>query len=167
MSRRTTSWSDVKTNLRDVELPGVLGLVQDLNAASKDKKVFLCARFGLGDNVLRGSRRWSVTSTSRIRQCPSQVGLTDQPLNVPFHTCELIRCLRWPIRVEYMNPNHEKFLVNDGLKVIKPQCHHCRHWTVGTLTCKAFPEGIPQGVLMNVIDHRKPIEGDGGIVFEQ
>ena len=61
---------------------------------------------------------------------------------------------------------HEKFVADEGLKIIKPQCHDCKHWTGGTLTCKAFPEGIPLGILMNTIDHRKPIEGDGGIIFE-
>lgn len=46
------SWSDVKTRLADLDRAGLLGLVQDLYAASKDNKAFLHARFGLGDDPL-------------------------------------------------------------------------------------------------------------------
>ena len=46
------SWSDVKTKLADFDRAGLLGLVQDLYAASKDNKAFLLARFGLGDDPL-------------------------------------------------------------------------------------------------------------------
>lgn len=46
------SWSDVKTKLTDFDRAGLLGLVQDLYAASKDNKVFLHTRFGLGDDPL-------------------------------------------------------------------------------------------------------------------
>jgi len=53
MSKKTTpSWSDVKTKLTDVDRTGLIGLVQDLYAASKDNKAFLHARFGLGDDPL-------------------------------------------------------------------------------------------------------------------
>jgi hypothetical protein len=47
------SWSDVKTKLADFDRAGLLGLVQDLYAASKDNKAFLHARFGLGNDVLK------------------------------------------------------------------------------------------------------------------
>jgi len=33
-------------------------------------------------------------------------------------------------------------------------------------TCAAFPDGIPQGIWDNKVDHRVPIAGDHGIVFE-
>lgn len=46
------SWSDVKANLSDFDRAGLLVLVQDLYAASKDNKAFLHARFGLGDDPL-------------------------------------------------------------------------------------------------------------------
>ncbi len=46
------SWSDVKTRLADFDRAALLGLVQDLYAASKDNKVFLHARFGLGEDPL-------------------------------------------------------------------------------------------------------------------
>jgi hypothetical protein len=47
------SWSDVKGKLTDFDRAGLIGLVQDLYAASKDNQAFLHARFGLGDDVLK------------------------------------------------------------------------------------------------------------------
>jgi len=47
------SWSDVKAKLGDFERAGLIGLVQDLYAASKDNRAFLHARFALGDDVLK------------------------------------------------------------------------------------------------------------------
>lgn len=47
------SWSDVKARLADVDRAGLLGLVQDLYAASKDNKDFLHTRFALGDDPLK------------------------------------------------------------------------------------------------------------------
>jgi hypothetical protein len=52
LTKTTPSWSDVKTKLVDFDRAGLLGLVQDLYAASKDNKAFLHARFGLGDDPL-------------------------------------------------------------------------------------------------------------------
>lgn len=51
-AKTTPSWSDLKTQLADFDRAGLLGLVQDLYAASKDNKAFLHARFGLGDDPL-------------------------------------------------------------------------------------------------------------------
>ena len=55
MSPKKTSstWADVKAKLADFDRVGLLGLVQDLYAASKDNQTFLHARFGLGDDVLK------------------------------------------------------------------------------------------------------------------
>lgn len=33
------------------------------------------------------------------------------------------------------------------------------------MTCKAFPEGIPDTILLEGNPHDKPVEGDGGITF--
>lgn len=53
-ARKTApSWSDVKTRLGDFDRAGLIGLVQDLYAASKDNQTFLHARYGLGDDVLK------------------------------------------------------------------------------------------------------------------
>src|SRR3954470_7048992 len=46
------SWSDVKARLAEFDRAGLLGLVQDLYAASKDNQAFLHTRFGLGGDVL-------------------------------------------------------------------------------------------------------------------
>ncbi len=43
------SWSDIKARLADFDRAGLLGLVHDLYAASKDNQNFLHARFGVGD----------------------------------------------------------------------------------------------------------------------
>ena len=51
-TKTTPSWSDVKTKLAEFDRAGLLGLVQDLYAASKDNKAFLHTRFGLGDDPL-------------------------------------------------------------------------------------------------------------------
>lgn len=55
MSKRkaTPTWSDVKAKLTDFDRAGLIGLVQDLYAASKDNQAFLHARFALGDDVLK------------------------------------------------------------------------------------------------------------------
>lgn len=47
------SWSDVKAKLADFDRVGLIALVQDLYAASKDNQAFLHARFALGDDVLK------------------------------------------------------------------------------------------------------------------
>lgn len=47
------TWNDVKIKLADFDRSGLLGLVQDLYAASKDNENFLHARFGLGGDVLK------------------------------------------------------------------------------------------------------------------
>jgi hypothetical protein len=52
-TRKAPSWSDVKDKLAGFDRPGLIGLVQDLYAASKDNQAFLHARFGLGDDVLK------------------------------------------------------------------------------------------------------------------
>ncbi len=51
--KNTASWSDVKSKLTDFDRAGLLGLLQDLYAASKDNQAFLHARLSLGDDVLK------------------------------------------------------------------------------------------------------------------
>ena len=53
--------------------------------------------------------------------------------------------------------------------VIAVQCFNCIH--LGSknskgLTCKAFPDIIPEKIIDNKFDHREPYEGDNGIQFE-
>jgi len=51
--KASPSWSDVKGKLTAIDRAGLVGLVQNLYAASKDKKVFLRAGFELCDDVLK------------------------------------------------------------------------------------------------------------------
>ncbi len=52
-TQKKPTWSDLKRHLADLDQNALLGLVQDLYAASKDNQAFLHARFGLGENVLK------------------------------------------------------------------------------------------------------------------
>lgn len=48
-----------------------------------------------------------------------------------------------------------------------PQCFRCKHLFGGAAyNCDAFPTGIPEAILTNDHDHRKPYDGDHGIRFE-
>jgi len=52
-AKRQLTWSDVKAKLADFDRPGLVELVQDLYAASKDNRAFLHARFSLSGDTLR------------------------------------------------------------------------------------------------------------------
>tara|TARA_X000001382_G_scaffold111905_1_gene88926 strand:+ start:695 stop:946 length:252 start_codon:yes stop_codon:yes gene_type:complete len=45
-------------------------------------------------------------------------------------------------------------------------CDLCKHLNDDNITCKAFPEGIPNDIHTSVIDHRNPFPGDNGVIFE-
>lgn len=47
-----------------------------------------------------------------------------------------------------------------------PQCFDCRHYR-DDYRCAAFPAGIPDDILTNAADHRRPHPGDHGIRFEE
>ncbi len=47
------SWIEIKAKLADFDRAGLLRLLQDLYAASKDNQAFLHARLSLGDDVLK------------------------------------------------------------------------------------------------------------------
>lgn len=57
---------------------------------------------------------------------------------------------------------------------IPVQCASCKHYRglkpVGEWdtqqVCDAFPDGIPEELLVGDVDHRKPYPGDNGIRFE-
>ena len=51
--KSSPSWSDVKVKLNDFDRAGLIDLVQDLYAASKDNQIFMHARFELGGDVLK------------------------------------------------------------------------------------------------------------------
>lgn len=50
-----------------------------------------------------------------------------------------------------------------------PICMSCKHFdrAADDLSCAAFPDGIPDAIIENRLDHRQPIDGDNGIQFEQ
>ena len=41
----------------------------------------------------------------------------------------------------------------------------CINYT-GDLKCLAFPEGIPEEILLGKVGHKEPYDGDHGIQFE-
>lgn len=61
-TKSAPGWSDVKTKLADFDRAGLIGLVQDLYAASKDNQAFLHARFALGGDVLKPYKAVNVES---------------------------------------------------------------------------------------------------------
>lgn len=50
--KKKPTWSDLKRQLADLGRRAMLGLIQDLYAASKNNQAFLHARFALGEDVL-------------------------------------------------------------------------------------------------------------------
>lgn len=52
------------------------------------------------------------------------------------------------------------------MQPVSPPCATCRHRIFGDV-CEAFPGGgIPPDILSGENDHRKPVDGDGGIRYE-
>jgi hypothetical protein len=45
-------------------------------------------------------------------------------------------------------------------------CYDCKRFDQRTMTCEAYPDGIPQEIFDNEWDHRLPKPGDHGIQFE-
>jgi len=57
------------------------------------------------------------------------------------------------------------------MSIKPPICEWCKHLNRDPestdYTCKAFPGGIPEAIVLSMVDHRKPIEGDHGTQFTQ
>lgn len=48
-------------------------------------------------------------------------------------------------------------------------CETCKHFNANVVhmeVCTAYPEGIPKVIMLNEVDHRKPVGGDHGIQYE-
>jgi hypothetical protein len=52
-AKSNPTWSDLKTNLSNFDQIGMMALVQDMYALSKENQAFLHARFGLGADPLK------------------------------------------------------------------------------------------------------------------
>lgn len=55
------------------------------------------------------------------------------------------------------------------IDLFRSQCFVCRNSRGiehGQEVCLAFPDGIPNVVLHGITDHRRPIDGDGGVHFQ-
>lgn len=46
-------------------------------------------------------------------------------------------------------------------------CWGCERFREDGTTCDAFPDGIPESILLGGADHREPVDGDHGMQFEQ
>ena len=54
-------------------------------------------------------------------------------------------------------------------KIIKAetiQCSLCKHCYDSSFDCKAYPNGIPEEILIGKHDHKYPYSDDNGIIFE-
>lgn len=49
-----------------------------------------------------------------------------------------------------------------------PICYLCKNFKPDKPdpVCRAFPEGIPEGILLGRVNHTKPVSGDHGIQYE-
>ena len=49
-----------------------------------------------------------------------------------------------------------------------PICLRCARFDrdADNLACEAFPEKIPNDIIMNGADHRSPVQGDQGLLFD-
>ena len=98
------TWSDVKARLAEFDRAGLIDLVQDLYAASRDNQAFLHARFALGGDVLKPYKaaitRWlwpdmfkaQDTSVSKAKQAISDyrkaIGRPDGLTELMVFYCE-------------------------------------------------------------------------------
>ena len=67
--------------------------------------------------------------------------------------------------------DQEENIADRQIKALKNRlsgfsCLKCKHLNKDEISCKAFPDVIPQDILASVFDHRKPFRGDHGIQFE-
>ena len=54
------------------------------------------------------------------------------------------------------------------MTIATPDCESCKRFHVGDLdrtTCDAFPEGVPQEIVLGR-SHKTPFPGDGGLLYD-
>jgi len=64
-------------------------------------------------------------------------------------------------------PAYGDGIQGDALVDMSIQCLACNNLNNDMITCKAFPKGIPEKILIGKFDHTKPFKKDKGIQFER
>jgi len=84
--RSQPTWTDVKAKLADLDRTKLNGLFRIFYAAHKDNQTFLHTRFGLGEDVLKPTRKpWSAGSGRMC--CVTRIFRLQRP-NRPFPVTE-------------------------------------------------------------------------------
>jgi len=129
-----TTWSDLKKRLQGFDRAALLGLVQDLYAASKENRTFLNARFDLGEDVLQPYKttisRWvcpdvlknqrtSVTKAKRaISDYKKAVGSPEGLAELAVHYCE--ECADFV----HMCGEDDEVYLNAWVRMFETALHH-------------------------------------------
>lgn len=61
---------------------------------------------------------------------------------------------------------HDSGIIDPVTVLRHSLCANCSRKLPGVAACDAFREGIPVGILVGAVDHRKELPGDLGLVFE-
>ncbi len=78
---------------------------------------------------------------------------------------DLAAILRGQPLVHAETGNADRFVASDMVEVVT-QCQGCAHMQKLNSTCTAYPEGIPNAILVGDHDHTKTYPGDHGITFQ-
>ena len=67
-----------------------------------------------------------------------------------------------------MSEDRSDKFASSALSAVWSQCVYCKRASTESVypACIAFQSFIPDEILANKVDHRKPIEGDGGFMFD-
>ena len=103
-ARPEPAWSDVKANLADFDRAGLIALIKDLHSLSRDNRVFLDARLGLGadplmpykktisrwisPDVVRGQDISVAKAKKAISDYRKAIGLPEGVAELSVHYCE-------------------------------------------------------------------------------